>query len=168
MHLSEDPEFKTGFVKRPMSEKPPLTLMIGYLTIIVSLVMIVWGAWMCFNASDGMRLLVDTVGYFGIHLSLETAAIIGGFSLIAMGAVAVDIVLVGMGHLLKGRRIMWYVAFILYLGSFIPCSYTLIESLMSGNGVGPAGPLPVVVSVLVVIYLLRPEVKENYGFNNKR
>jgi hypothetical protein len=151
-------------MKRLMNEKPPLTLMIGYLTLIISIVLIVWGVWMCFNPSDGMQMLVDTVSSLGITLSLEDAAIVGGFSLIGMGIVAIAIVMIGMGHLLKGRKIMWFVAIILYLSSFIPCLYTLVTSIGNGDGVGPAGPLPVVVSVLVVLYLLRPEVKENYGF----
>jgi len=126
--------------------------------------MIVWGVWMCFNPSDGMQLLIDTVSSFGIIVSLEDAAIIGGFSLIGMGVVAIGIVLVGMGHLLKGRKILWFIAIILYIASLVPCTYTLLTSVSDGDGWGPAGPFPVIVAVLVVIYLLRPEVKENYGF----
>jgi len=138
--------------------------MIGYSILIASLIVIVWGIWLCFNPSAGMQMLVDTVGYFGISISLENAAIVGGLSMIAMGIVAIGIVMVGMGRLLKGQKIMWFIAIVLYAVSFAPCLYTVVVSIMNGDGWGPAGPFPVAVAVLVVLYLLRPEVKENYGF----
>jgi len=111
--------------------------------------------------------LVDTLSSVGISISLADAAIVGGLSLIGMGVVAMGIVMMGMSllkNVLRGRKILWFIGIVLYAGSLIPCTYTLVTSISNGDGVGPAGPFPVIVPILVVLYLLRPEVKERFGF----
>jgi hypothetical protein len=146
-----------------MNEKPSLTSILGYLTLVTGLLLVVWGAWMCFNPSDDVQILVDVLNDVGIGISLAGASALGGVSLAIMGLIAMLIVIIGMGFF-KGFKVAWFIAVIVYAGSFIACTYTFFESLLNGNGMASAGPLPMIVSALVVLYLLRPEVKERFGF----
>jgi hypothetical protein len=116
-----------------MADRPLLVAIIAILTIIVGLLVLIAGA----------ALFGTDLGDIG-GLDLEGLGNIFGAGFIIAGLIYL---IIGIG-LWQGWKIIWYIAVILYILSLIISILAL-----------PAGIISIIITIIILWYLFRPNVK---------